>query len=395
MSQPQATNEAGSALSRPPEGKVSSFLANLMKREKENPPVARSTLPSTDNLSGTLADLRDASLQVHHDFRSSTADLEARIGRLSAHLSTLLPVVTALHKAHGEAASRNSVLEDQNATLSKQLDEVRGDLADHKQKLADTTRRVDTLVEERERLQGEAERYQRDATELGRAKEALEFNLDLALRRTQELDRRLVEMEDEKVRLTGEYLDAKRTVARLTNDVGEARLALEARSSAYDETRKRLEDEQASGARARSELTRAKNDIQAMRAQMGHLEKEGATARSRYETQIEKMAAAIAGVERDRDAVRSRLFVVEKINGTQKRKLERAQEHIGYLQTVMRRLIGEGKSEAVTELDLATDDERDVQDDNVSAESLGPADGLQQPASEEEGVIRLPARRRG
>lgn len=119
MTQPKAMNEAGSAPSRSSEGKVSSFLANLKKREKEHPPVARSTLPSTDHLSGTLAELRDAALQVHHDFHSSTADLEARIQRLSAHLSTLLPVVTTLHKAHGQAASRNALLESENATLAR------------------------------------------------------------------------------------------------------------------------------------------------------------------------------------------------------------------------------------------------------------------------------------
>jgi len=394
LSQPQAMNEAGSAPSRSSEGKVSLFLANLMKREKEHPPVARSTLPSTDHLSGTLAELRDAALQVHHDFHSSTADLEGRIARLSAHLSTLLPVVTTLHKAHGQAASRNAVLESENAALAKQFAEIRDDLADHKQKLSDATGQVDTLVEERERLKGEAERHERNATELGRAKETLEFNLETALQRTHELDRRLVEIEDEKVKLTGDYLDAKRTVARLTNDVGEARLALEARGGAYDETRKRLEDEQASGTRARSELTRTKNDIQAIRAQIGHLEKEGAAARARYESQIEQMAAVNAGLERDRDAVRARLAVVEKITGSQRRKLERAQEHIGYLQTVMRRLIGEGKSEAVSELDLTFDVEGGEQESNASGEAIGSADAQQQSSSEEEGVIRLPARRR-
>src|SRR5690606_29391828 len=138
--------------------------------------------------------------------------------------------------------------------------------------------------------------------------------------------------------------------------------------------RKRLEDEQASSARARSELTRTKNDIQAMRAQIGHLEKEGAAARARYENQIEQMAAANAGLDWDRDAVRARLAVVEKINASQRRKLERAQEHIGYLQTVMRRLIGEGKSEAVSELDLAFDVEGDEQESNASSEGPGSAD---------------------
>ncbi len=393
MSQPQAMNEAGNARSRTPEGRVSSFLANLMKREREHPPVARTTLPSTDHLSGTLADLRDAALQVHHDFHSSTADLEARIARLSAHLSTLLPVVTTLHKAHGETASRNSALEEQNEVLARQIAEVEDDLADHRQKLADATGRADRLVEERERLQGEAERHERDAAELGRAKEALEFRLDTALQRAQELDQRLVVIEDEKVRLTGNYLEAKRTVARLTNDIGEARLALEARSGAYDETRKRLEDEQASATRTRSELTRAKNDGQAMRAQIGHLEKEGAATRARFESQIEKMAAAAAGIERDRDAVRARLTVVEKINVSQKRKLERAQEHIGYLQTVLRRLIGEGNPDAAPELDLAFDVDGDEQEGSASNGPLESAGGQQNP-EDEEGVIRLPARRR-
>ncbi|CAM5284068.1 Chromosome partition protein Smc [Aquamicrobium terrae] len=358
---------------------MSAFLANFVRREKPMESEVRTDMPSTDNLADTLARLREDALQVHHDYRGSTQDIESRISRLSATISTLYPVLKTVHRSYVEASSRVGLLERESESLKKDLEGATEDLADHRSRLAERTKEAEELVVERERLRGEVDRYEKEIVELRRVREGLEFELKAGVRRTEELDRRLVELEEEKGRRDNAYFEAKHTIARLTNDLGETRLALEARNSAYGTLRQSMDAEQASRARMTADLTKSRNEVQHVRSQLGHLEHEHAASRKRYESQIERGALAAAEIERDRDAIRSRLTVTDKINRSQRRKMERAHEHIGYLQTVLRRLIDEKQVDDVPEVDLDYDfdqDEAQLPDEVKVAAAVSALPGL-------------------
>jgi septal ring factor EnvC (AmiA/AmiB activator) len=85
---------------------------------------------------------------------------------------------------------------------------------------------METLVEESEQLRVDVERFEKEATELRHSRESLEFELTASKRRIESLDKRVIKMEDEKGNRDNAYFEAKRTIARLTNDLGEVRLAL-------------------------------------------------------------------------------------------------------------------------------------------------------------------------
>jgi len=393
MSMHNSGDEVSAGASSTRKERTSSFLSRLISREKQQPGPRFPAMQSADDLPDALAEIRETALQVHLDFHSTAADLESRISKLSAHISDMLPVIVALHKAHGESEAVRPELEEQNADLSKALTEARDDLLDHKRKLAEVTSRANRLVEEREKVLGQNEIYQRDLLEIRRAKEDVGFQLETAQKRTQRLDQRLVELEDENIKLKDSYLDAKRSIAGLCNDLNEGKLELAARNDAYERARKSLEAEKASAARAKSELMCVNNDLQEMRAHVSNLETEAAAARARYESQIERMMAASAGLERDRDAVRARLAVVEKISSSQKRKLEQQQTHINHLQTHLRRVMKEtgwiGEAGATVPLEATSEDLLD-NEEHLVEDVIAAAP----PVFAEDSVIKLPPRRK-
>lgn len=384
------------------EHKMSSFLTNFVRREKELPKTTPTEMPTADDLGNTLARLRDDALQVHHEYRGSTQDLETRIGRISTQLASLYPVVNAVHRAYAESSARATALEREVDALKKNLHTSTEDLADHKTRLAERVRQMEAMVEEREQLRGDVERFEKEAEELRRVRETLEFELNASKRRAQELDKRVIELEDEKTQRDNAYFEAKRTVARLTNDLGETKLSLEARSTAHDEIKAMLATEQANRAKLSSDFTRTSNECQSLRSQLGHLEKEQAASRKRYEAQIERMAVSATIVERDRDAARGRLDVTTKINGAMRRKIERAHQHIGYLQATLRRLMEHTNFERVPDIDLDYDfDQNDAQlvapEVTVDTATETPEAQPQEPPEnfeDESSVIKLPARRR-
>lgn len=317
---------------------MSSFLAKLVRSEKSVPKKDHVGMPSTDDLATSLLRLRDDALQIHNDYRDSTNDFEGRIARVSTQISTLYPIINTIYRAFLDKSSRAAVLEREIDTVSKSLQSATEDLQDHKARLSERMGEIDMLVQERQQLRGEVERYEKEAEENRRSYEATEFELQARERRIKELDARLVDLADDKTKRDNAYFDAKRTIARLTNDLGEVRLTLEARNSSLDTLKASMADDEASRARMNAELIRSTNECQSLRGQLGHLEKEHQAARRRYDAQIKRLSVKASELDRDRDALRSRLSVNEKLNRSQRVKLERAHEYIGYLQATLRRM---------------------------------------------------------
>lgn len=295
-------------------------------------------MPSTDDLADSLLKLRDDALQIHNDYRDSTHDIENRIGRVSSQISTLYPVINTIYRAFVDKSAAASELERELDLLKQSFHAATEDLDDHKSRLSERTSEIEMLVQERQQIRGEMERYEKEADEQRRTREAKEFELQATSRRIKDLERRINEFVEEKNDRDNVYFEAKRTIARLTSDLGESRLALEARSTDFERMKAEMADEEASRARVNSELIRTTNETRSLRSQLSQLEKEHIGARKRYDAQAKRLTLKAAELEREREALRARLAANERVSRQQHMKLERAHDYIGYLQSTLRRL---------------------------------------------------------
>ena len=295
-------------------------------------------MPSTDDLAESLLQLRDDALQIHNDYRDSTHDIENRISRVSSQISALYPVINTIYRAFVDKSASATELERELDLVRQNLHAASEDLDDHKARLSERTSEIEMLVQERQQIRGELERYEKEADEHRRSREAAELELHAGTRRQKDLERRINEFTEEKTKRDNSYFEAKRNIARLTSDLGEVRLALEARNTAFEKLKADMADEEASRARVNSELIRTTNETRSLRSQLSQLEKEHIGARKRYDAQAKRLTLKAAELERECETLRARLSANERTSRSQHMKLERAHDYIGYLQSTLRRL---------------------------------------------------------
>ncbi|MCO5062926.1 MAG: hypothetical protein M9924_00765 [Rhizobiaceae bacterium] len=320
------------------EHKTSSFLAKFLGRETTADRKESTAMPSTGDLAETILQLRDDALQIHNDYRDSSHDLENRIARVSSQLSKLYPVINTIYRSFVDKSAVATDLERELDLAKQNLHAATEDLDDHKARLSERTSEIEMLVQERQQIRGELERYEKEADEHRRLREAAELELHAGARRTKELERRIVEFSEEKNLRDTAYFEAKRNIARLTSDLGETRLALEARTTSFEKLKAEMADEEASKARINSELIRTTNECRSLRSQLSQLEKEQIGTRKRYDAQAKRLTLKAAELEREQETLRARLAANERITRSQHMKLERAHDYIGYLQSTLRRL---------------------------------------------------------
>lgn len=357
-------------------------------------PGESSPLSSPEEIAALMENVRESAVTLQHDHERSIAAMSQQVAQIVRQFSLLYPAISTIHRSHVEQSRRNAVLERENLQLAAKLRVTSEELAHHMQRLADCESGIEALRTENASLKEAVDGLESDLAGAGEARDEFEREASAERHKAWQLEEKSQALRAQLAKREAELFDCKHQIAKLLNDHGEAKMTADARLKSVEKLSQSLSEAQAASIKAEGLLIHANNDLAALRGAFRQKEKDTESLCTRYEAKLERLKAESQEVKLANTALQSRVKALEDILKTQRTKADNSSSHIGYLQSVLRKLLAERPDEAARmeehDLLLALEEEAGPA---VAAEEKDPDLEIAGAAESGGSVVRLTAAR--
>ncbi len=374
------------------ETRFKTILSKLALSHKNRSPSDRAT---DDKIAITIDAVKADVLSLHDEYRGYSESLSRRVESLTERVSTLYPTLLAVHKGYVDSSHQVGVLSKDNTRLTAALANAHEEIATKDSQITELSHRVESLVQDNGELNERLLAAEGSVDDFRSLQDELESSLGQERRKVAQLEDRQNELTARLAKRDAEYFDAQNKVARLTNDLAEAKLALESKQVMLDRLAESAAEEQAARAKAESLLSQSNARVDSLSEEIRTQTRESANVAKRYENEIEQLKVECREQRLKREGLQSRINVLDRLLASQRVKERQVNRHVTQVQIAMRQILA-GKADqaaldaAAEQIDLpAPDDEADAPDE-ASLESEVTAGELDVAGTAENGhVVQL------